>query len=393
MFLTCTRPSRSRRLLVAVLAAATIVGLGLPAAAQTVPEASPTTPMTAKQQVLREQLAVDAAIGLAQSRADLSAVERSFADATARLAAAERARRETDARLTGARTRLVETRASLRSQAVIAYQHHSDRLGMVLSVDRVVSLAAGNHYANAVAAFDHGETARLEGLVAELEQRRDEQDEIHQRLADQQARLRGGRVDRQAAIDRQQAEIDRLGGVPVMGSSVLTGAELAAWFASTGRRAHLMDDTPIEDLAEMYVSEGAAERVRGDIAFAQAVVETGGFARAADNNFAGLGACDSCGGQYRFPSPRDGVRAQIQLLRNYADPLSRAGMLTNPLEVTLHGSDPQQAEQAFDTFSFKGRAPVWDVMGAGNWASDPRYAGKVLSLYSQMLAFKASLLT
>ncbi len=29
-------------------------------------------------------------------------------------------------------------------------------------------------------------------------------------------------------------------------------------------------------------------------------------------------------------------------------------------------------------------------MGAGNWATDPLYAGKVLSIYSRMLAFKAS---
>ncbi len=125
-------------------------------------------------------------------------------------------------------------------------------------------------------------------------------------------------------MDLQQAEIDKLGGVPIMGQSVLTGAEVAAWFKSTGQRARLMNDTPIDDLAEMYVTEGNTENVRGDLAFAQAVLETGSFGHATDNNFAGIGACDSCTSQYLFPSPRDGVRAQIQLLRNYADPFSRA---------------------------------------------------------------------
>ena len=47
--------------------------------------------------------------------------------------------------------------------------------------------------------------------------------------------------------------------------------------------------------------------------------------------------------------------------------------------------------QKFDTFSFKGRAPVWNVMGAGNWATDPLYAGKVLGIYARMLSFKAAL--
>ena len=33
----------------------------------------------------------------------------------------------------------------------------------------------------------------------------------------------------------------------------------------------------------------------------------------------------------------------------------------------------------------------WNVMGAGNWATDPLYAGKVLTIYSRMLTFKAAL--
>ncbi len=43
-----------------------------------------------------------------------------------------------------------------------------------------------------------------------------------------------------------------------------------------------------------------------------------------DNNFAGIGACDSCAGGDRFANAREGVRAQIQLLRFYADPTAAA---------------------------------------------------------------------
>lgn len=375
-------------LVAGVVVAGALVGTGSPAPAQTASPAA--APLAAATRVGQERAIVDAAIRLSRSRAELTGIERTLADVAAREAAAERVLRETDERLTGARTRLVEIRAALQSRAAFAYRSHRDRIGIVLAVDRMSSVAAGDHYANAIAVVDDRAMARLQGMIPALEEQRAEQAEVRNGLADQRARLDGGRILRQAAVDRQQGEIDRLGGVPVMGSSVLTGADLAAWFASTGQRAHLMNDAPIEDLAETYVREGAAEGVRGDIAFAQAMLETGGFARATDNNFAGIGACDSCTSQYRFPSPRDGVRAQVQLLRNYADPLSRAATLANPPEATLHGSDPARAAAAFDSFPFKGRAPVWNVMGAGNWASDPDYAGKVLGLYSRMLAFTGS---
>jgi hypothetical protein len=32
-----------------------------------------------------------------------------------------------------------------------------------------------------------------------------------------------------------------------------------------------------------------------------------------------------------------------------------------------------------------GRAPTWESMGAGNWATDPGYSAKVLGLYAEML--------
>ena len=65
-----------------------------------------------------------------------------------------------------------------------------------------------------------------------------------------------------------------------------------------------------------YLSEGLAEGVRGDIAFAQAMVETGAFTSplTRHNNFAGIGTCDSCATGYDFESPQLGVRAQMQLL-------------------------------------------------------------------------------
>src|SRR5262249_20777483 len=102
---------------------------------------------------------------------------------------------------------------------------------------------------------------------------------------------------------------------------------------------------------------------------------------------AGIGACDSCTGEPSFPTPRDGVRGQIQMLRNFADPTSRAANLANPPSPTIYGSDPTQAAAAYDSFYAKGRVPTWNVMGNGNWAPDPNYAMKVLGVYFQMLSW------
>ena len=49
--------------------------------------------------------------------------------------------------------------------------------------------------------------------------------------------------------------------------------------------------------------------------------------------------------------------------------------------------NPVQAANNFNTFFAKGWAPTWEQMGHGNWATDPNYSGKVLHIYSEMVAF------
>jgi hypothetical protein len=146
----------------------------------------------------------------------------------------------------------------------------------------------------------------------------------------------------------------------------------------------------IDELAQMYVDEGTAENVRGDVAFAQAVLETAGFRSAPANNFAGMGWCDSCSTGRVFPTARDGVRAQIQHLRNYGDQLSRASQLSHPASVYWYAPSSLSqsvADQNFDTFFAKGWALTWNQMGHGNWATDPNYSDKVMKLYASMVAF------
>jgi hypothetical protein len=164
---------------------------------------------------------------------------------------------------------------------------------------------------------------------------------------------------------------------PVLGESALTAEQIVDWYEGVGIRSK--SPTDVRRLAEIFLDEGAAHGVRGDIAFAQSMLETGylrfgGQVRPSDHNFSGLGACDRCARGLAFPSPTLGVRAQIQHLLVYADPAADAAALPRPL-----------ADIRFGLVRPPGRAPTWERMGNGNWATDPLYSGKVLSIWRSML--------
>ncbi|MFM7060865.1 MAG: glucosaminidase domain-containing protein [Actinomycetes bacterium] len=189
--------------------------------------------------------------------------------------------------------------------------------------------------------------------------------------------------------------------VPMMGPPVLSAAQLAAWFRSTGRAFNVPGETP-ESLASYFVDEGVGVNIRGDLAFAQSIVETGYFGfvgsmvKPTDYNFAGMGACDTCSSGRPFPNARTGVRAQVQHLRNYADISSRAANLPTPPVVEWYGRrvvngvvtyDPALAIYNFDTFFAKGRAPTWNQMGNGNWATATNYFTTVVGVYEKILTW------
>jgi hypothetical protein len=233
------------------------------------------------------------------------------------------------------------------------------------------------------------ETAtRLEQAQLDLESKKAQLDELLPRLEMERAVF----DQKVAAANRALEVAEQIGalralGEPVMGPTVLSATEMVAWYRSSGASPRLSGGMSIDELAQIYVEEGTAENVRGDFAFAQSYIETGGFrAGGGDNNFSGLGACDGCSGERQFPTARDGVRAQIQHLRNYADRSSRASDLSDPPSPYWYGADPATAVRNFDTFFAKGWAPIWQMMGHGNWATDPNYASKVTGVYKRMVA-------
>jgi hypothetical protein len=157
---------------------------------------------------------------------------------------------------------------------------------------------------------------------------------------------------------------------PILGPSMLSPSELAAWYVDGGHQAQLT--VPIAALAGFYQSSGAALGVRDDIAFAQAVLETGFFSfppggqvAPTDNNFAGIGACDTCAHGSHFSDAKTGVAAQLQLLHDYASPQPAPGPLPGPIGEV-------------------GCCQTWMQL-TGVWATASDYGYNILSVYRQML--------
>jgi hypothetical protein len=173
--------------------------------------------------------------------------------------------------------------------------------------------------------------------------------------------------------------------VNIMGANTLTAAQITSWFKKHSQPSNPYNATvPVDQMVQLFIEEGNAEGVRGEVAFLQSIVETGWFrfggsVPASFNNFSGLGATGgSAQPTAKFPNARTGVRAQIQHLRRYADPSATA--CTVP---PLHRScvDPR-----FNLVLPAGKARTWNVMGKGNWAADPNYASKILGLYTELRA-------
>lgn len=165
--------------------------------------------------------------------------------------------------------------------------------------------------------------------------------------------------------------------ITILGPNVLRADELLAWYKARGFRANTT--VPIEQLIPMYIEEGNLAGVRGDVAFVQSVIETGSFTfpggglvAGRDNNFAGIGACDSCAHGFQFPDARTGVRAQMQALRIYADPWSTNANL---------GSWPVMPSN-IGVYTH-GKVPFW--MGlAGTWATAQHYGITIRRIYAEI---------
>ena len=275
-------------------------------------------------------------------------------------------------------------RDELRTRAAALYVTGRTGTSPLASLRNLSDSASAAHYGDGATQADKALLGRLADTAAQLDADLAQLHDAQDRADAERATAVRTRSDLESLLSRQKTLLAALDVIPVMGTARLTARQIADWYATTGMEPRLSGGLSIRDLAEIYVQEGNDEGVRGDVAFAQSIVETGYFRSATDNNYSGLGACDSCSGEPGFPTPRDGVRAQIQLLKNYGDPDSTTATLHHAPDPTWWGSDPARAAHNFDTFYAKGRAQTWQTMGRGNWATDPNYAAKVIGVFVRM---------
>lgn len=129
----------------------------------------------------------------------------------------------------------------------------------------------------------------------------------------------------------------------------------------------------IEEFCRILCEEAAAEGVRAEVVYAQAMLETGwlqfgGDVSVTQFNFSGIGATGNGVPGNSFKDVREGLRAQVQHLKAYAS--------TEPLRNSC--VDPRFG------YVERGCAPTVDKL-AGKWAADANYGKKLNQIISDVL--------
>lgn len=172
----------------------------------------------------------------------------------------------------------------------------------------------------------------------------------------------------------------------IAGKSVIRAVTLAKYLLQKNRDAKV--SCTISQLASFYIDEGEKEGIRGDLAFCQALHETGYFrfggdVRAEQNNFAGLGATGGVQGN-SFSTVQEGIRAQIQHLKAYAnaEPL-RLPCVDQRFALVARGSAPTVLDLggkwAYPGYPRAKYASLQDAMRTGE-----TYGHAILRIYEEV---------
>ena len=177
-----------------------------------------------------------------------------------------------------------------------------------------------------------------------------------------------------------------MGGSTVKGYTTITGTakatvgQMRAYIKAKNSKV----PNSVLDMIPLYLSEGAAEGIRGDVAFAQSCLETGnfGFAGSAvtldQNNFCGMGVTSNGMKGNSFDTPQLGIRAQIQHLKAYAN----ADPLKNPC-IDPRFKYVERGSAAYVEWLGQKENPN----GKG-WASGAGYGENILTILKAILATK-----
>lgn len=136
----------------------------------------------------------------------------------------------------------------------------------------------------------------------------------------------------------------------------------------------------------LYITEGAAEYVRGDIAFAQSCLETGNFTfngsavALSQNNFCGMGVTKTGMKGNSFKTPAEGIRAQIQHLQAYACTDRLKQKCIDPRYTYINRGCAEYVEHLGIHENPKGQG----------WAAGRNYGQKIINILKGILSIKTS---
>ena len=138
----------------------------------------------------------------------------------------------------------------------------------------------------------------------------------------------------------------------------------------------------IESFCKIYYEEAQAEGIKAEVAFCQAMKETGwlqfgGDVKASQCNFAGIGATGGGVSGASFKDVRTGVRAQIQHLKAYANALPLNNACVDPrFKYVKRGSAP------YVEWLGKNANPN----GVG-WAPAANYGTSIVQMMNKLLSY------
>ena len=136
----------------------------------------------------------------------------------------------------------------------------------------------------------------------------------------------------------------------------------------------------IETFCNIIIEEANAENVRGEVVFAQSMLETGWLSYGGDSeitqfNFAGLGTTGDGVKGNSFPDVRTGLRAQVQHLKAYA---------------SSEALNQECVDERFD-YVTRETAPYVEWLGipenphGRGWAGGAGYGAKILRILTAIL--------
>ena len=166
----------------------------------------------------------------------------------------------------------------------------------------------------------------------------------------------------------------------IMGQATATVAQMQSYI----KKVNPQVPNSVIKMIPLYITEGAAEGVRGDIAFAQSCLETGNFTftgsavTLSQNNFAGIGVTQTGMKGNSWESPQLGIRAQIQHLKAYA-------CNQRLLQTCV---DPRFTYVTRETAPYVEWLGIQENPHHYGWAADKDYGQKIIQILNSILSIQ-----